>query len=78
MTYVLLESLLVQVGCSFNFAEVSAGALCVLINLERALSTLWHFSAQKGRCVLLELGSLRLDFELVVAVESGSVFTIDT
>ena len=72
-TYVLSEALLVQVGGALDLA-VGVGALGVLVNFERALATLRHVRTHESGCVHLELGTLRFDFELVVAVKSSLVF----
>ena len=71
-----LEARLVQIGSPLDFTVVRA-ALSILINLERALPTLRHVSSQEGRRVLLELCSLRLDLELVIAVKGCGVLAID-
>lgn len=69
----LSEALLVQVGGALDLA-VGVGARGVLVNFERALPALRHVRTHESGCVHLELGTLRLDFELVVAVESSLVF----
>ena len=76
VTYVFSESCLVKVWLALDFAGVVWGTLWVLVDFEGTFSTLWHVSAQEGSSVLLELGTLRLNFKLIVAVEGCGISLI--
>ena len=76
VTYVFSESCFIEVRLALDFAGVVRGTLWVLVDLEGTFSTLRHVSAQEGSSVLLELGTLRLNFKLIVAVEGCGISLI--
>ena len=76
VTYVFLEPLLVEIRLALDFAGVVRSALRVLVHLEGSFSTLGHVCAHEGSCVLLELRTLRLNFKLIIAVESCGIFLV--
>lgn len=71
---VLVETGLIEVRLPLGLAIV----LCGLVNLEWSFSTLRYCSAHEGSSIVLELGPLRLHFELVVAVEGSRILFVNT
>ena len=82
-TYMLAETLLIEVTLALNVALV-VRPLSRLVNLKWSFTGAWGVSADKSSCILLELSSLGLNFEFIVAVESGgilfehSTFSVDS
>ena len=77
-TYVLTETLLVEVARALHVAVVVGGILGILVKLEGTITRLGHVSAHEGCRVLLKLRALGLHFKLLIAVESRSVLAIYT
>lgn len=71
----LMETGLVQVRFAILLTIVRS---CVLVNLVWSFSTFGGRSPHEGSRVGLELGTLRLHFELVVAVESSCILFVNT
>ena len=71
------ESLLVQVAGSLHLAVVVL-SFGVLVQLKGSLAAARGVGSQESCRILLELGALRLNFELVITVESCSVLAIDS
>lgn len=71
------KALFVQVACALDLAVVVL-SFGVLVHLKGSLTAAWGVCSQESCCVLLKLGALRLNFELIIAVESCSVLAVDS
>lgn len=71
------KALFVQVACALDLAMVVL-SFGVLVHLKGSLTAAWGVCSQESCCVLLKLGALRLNFELIIAVESCSVLAVDS
>lgn len=71
------KAVFVQVAGALHFAVV-VRSFGVLVHLKGSLTAAWGVCSQESCCILLELGALRLNFELIIAVESCSVLAVDS